>query len=121
MTTPREIAEAFSGHRFRETYDHLAPDMRWRLVGAETVTGREQVKDLCEQTLSGLETTTTEFSRFLTIADADAVAVDVVASYTSADGSVTVVSSCDLYEFTQGVVTTITSYTAEVEATADQG
>jgi len=121
MTTPREIAEAFSSHRFQDTYDHLHPGIQWHLIGAETVTGRQQVRDLCEQTLKWLGTTSTQFSRFLTIADADAVAVDTVARYTAADGSVTVVSSCDLYEFTQGAVTTITSYTAEVEAAGEQG
>jgi hypothetical protein len=29
----QQIAEAFSGHRFAETYDHLAVDVRWVLPG----------------------------------------------------------------------------------------
>jgi hypothetical protein len=33
MTTARETAEAFSGHRFRDAYDALAPDVRWTSVG----------------------------------------------------------------------------------------
>lgn len=52
--------------------------------------------------------------RFLVIAGDEAVAVDVVARYTDADGSATTVASCDLYEFDEGQVTTITSYTVEV-------
>ena len=32
-STPRRIAEAFSGHRFAEAYPALADDVRWDLVG----------------------------------------------------------------------------------------
>ncbi len=114
MSTPQQIAEAFSGHRFHEAYEHLAPDVRWNLVGAEPLQGRDQVEAACEQTVAGLADVTTEFTRFLTIVGADAVAVDVIGRYASADGGVSVVSSCDLYEFTDGLVTTITSYTVEI-------
>ena len=33
MSTPREIAEAFSGHRFRDAYPGLSPDVRWTASG----------------------------------------------------------------------------------------
>lgn len=114
MFSPREIAEAFSRHRFDEAYEHLAPDIVWVLVGGDRIEGRETVISLCKETLTGLADTTTEFERFLVIADETAAAVDVVARYVDADGSATTVSSCDLYEFDQGLVTTITSYTVEV-------
>ncbi|SEP93937.1 hypothetical protein [Microlunatus flavus] len=29
MSTPQQVAEAFSGHRFAEAYDALAPDVTW--------------------------------------------------------------------------------------------
>jgi ketosteroid isomerase-like protein len=114
MTTPTQIAEAFSGHRFNETYGHLAPDVRWILVGGETIDGRDGVIDTCEQTLAELADTTTDFLRFVTIADQEAVAVDAIGRYRSADGETSTVASCDIYEFQQGVVATITSYTVEL-------
>ena len=73
MTSPRRIAEAFSGHRFSEAYPALAPDVRWTAVGQGTLTGRD------------------------------------------ADGKISVVSSCDIYEFRDGSVSTITSYTVELD------
>jgi ketosteroid isomerase-like protein len=118
MTTPRETAEAFSGHRFRDAYAALSPDVRWTAVGEGVVTGRQSVVDACEATLTELATTTTTFSRFVVVADSDGrtAAVDVVARYVDADGTESVVSSCDIYEFADGQVTTITSYAVELDA-----
>ena len=121
MTTPRETAEAFSGHRFSDAYPALAHEVRWTSVGQGTLVGRQSVVDACEATLAELATTTTEFLRFVVIADGDAAAVDAVGRYVDAEGDVSVVSSCDVYEFTDGVLTTITSYTVELDPGAGAG
>src|SRR3954471_21011686 len=92
MTTSREIAEAFSGHRFRDAYAALAPDVRWTSVGEGFVSGRRAVVDACEATLTELATTTVEFARFLVVADDDAAAADVVGRYVDADGETSLVS-----------------------------
>jgi ketosteroid isomerase-like protein len=120
MTTPRQTAEAFSGHRFRDAYAALAPDVCWTAVGEGVVTGRQAVVDACEATLAELSETATHFSRFVVVADADgtSAAVDVVARYVDADGTTSVVSACDIYEFRDGQVTTITSYAVELDAAA---
>jgi ketosteroid isomerase-like protein len=115
MNTPREIAEAFSGHRFRDAYAALSDDVRWTSVGEGVVTGRPAVVDACEATLAELATTTVEFSRFVVAADGDVAAVDVVGRYVDPDGATSVVSSCDIYEFRNGLVTTITSYAVELD------
>jgi SnoaL-like domain len=120
VTATRRIAEAFSGHRFREVYDVLADDVRWTLVGGEVVVGRQAVVDLCEQTLAALEGGSSEFLRFVSIAQDDAAAVDVVARYVDGDGGVTLVSSCDVYEFASSRLTAITSYTAEIETVSSE-
>ena len=91
MTTPQQIAEAFSGHQFSDAYDHLAADIEWVLIGDATIQGRDQVIQACEQTAAELTETTTEFLRFLTIASTGAVAVDTVARYEGADGTTSVV------------------------------
>jgi hypothetical protein len=39
----QQIAEAFSRHRFTETYDHLAAHVRWVLPGQATIEGRNAV------------------------------------------------------------------------------
>jgi ketosteroid isomerase-like protein len=115
MPSPRQIAEAFSGHRFAEAYPALAPDVRWTAAGQGSLRGRDAVVAACEDTRAELATGTAEFLRFLVIADGDAVAVDAIGRYVDADGGISVVSSCDIYEFRDGVVSSITSYTVELD------
>ena len=118
MPTPREIAEAFSGHRFADAYPALAPDVRWTAVGQGVLNGRQAVVDACEATLAGLSGATTQSLRFVVVGEGDdAVAVDAIGRYVDGDGGVSVVSSCDIYEFTEGALTTITSYAVELEPT----
>ena len=118
-STPRQIAEAFSGHRFEETYDHLADDVRWVAVGQTVLTGRDAVVRACTGTATQLATATTEFLRFVTVegagvgADQRVVAVDAVARYRDPDGTTSIVSSCDIYEFVDGRVAGITSYAVD--------
>jgi len=88
MSTFREVAEAFSGHRF---------------------------PDAGEETRAEPAAGTSEFLRFHPVADGDRVAVDAVGRYTDAGGEISVVSSCDLYESDGGELTTITSYTVELD------
>ena len=115
MRTPREVAEAFSGHRFPDVYPALADDVRWVAVGEGELVGRQAVVDACEETLAELSGGTAEFLRFVVVAEDDRAAVDAVARYTDAGGVVSVVSSCDFYEFRGGTLTTITSYAVELE------
>lgn len=115
MTThTRAIAEAFSRHRFAETYDHLADDVKWIAVGEGETTGKNAVIAACEAATAELATTTTQFTRFVTAADNATAAVDVIGRYRSPDGTTSIVSSCDFYEFQGGQVVLITSYAAEV-------
>ena len=110
MSDPRRIAEAFSGHRFADAYPALADDVRWELVGEATLVGRQAVVDACEGTLAELGSGTSEFLRFVVVADGDRVAVDTVTRYTSAAGEVGVISSCDVYEFDGGRLIAVRSY-----------
>ncbi len=114
--TITEIADAFSRHRFSATYPHLAADARWVLVGEAALEGRDAIIAACENTAAELAATTTEFTRFLSITGPDAVAVDAIGRYTDVEGHVSVVSSCDIYQFTGGLLTTITSYAVELPA-----
>lgn len=82
----------------------------------ETTEGKDDVIAACEQTLTELTDVTTEFTRFVVAADDDTAAVDATGRYTGPDGTKSVVSSCDIFEFHEGLVVRITSYAVEEEA-----
>lgn len=92
------IAEAFSGHRFTETYDYLAPDVLWVLPGQTSIQGRDAVVAAGDSSAAEMaQLASAEFSRFVSVSDDRVAAVDAVGRYTSPDGSVSVVSSADIY------------------------
>ena len=114
--TNEQIAEAFSRHRFAETYEHLAPDVQWIPIGASTIEGREAVIATCEESAAYLSQVTTKFRSFRTVVGDDAVVVDSLATYIDSDQETSVVASCDLYDFANGELTKITSYAVELDA-----
>jgi len=116
----RRAAEAFSGHCFADAYPALADDVRWELVGQETLVGRQAVEGACEATVAELGEGSAEFLRFVVVADDERAAVDTVTRYTSATGEVGLVSSCDLYQFRDGRLVDIRSYAVELEPGTSQ-
>ena len=108
-----ELARAFSGHRFEETFERIAPDATWHLVGQARVEGRDAIVTACRGTSQENAGVETGWLRFVSTGTGDVVAVDAVGRYAGPDG-VAVVSSCDIYEFHGGVVTAITSYAVEL-------
>ena len=112
--TPETIARAFSGHAFHEAYPYLAEDVRWILIGGPTLVGKEAAIEACEGTLQELAHTETTFTKFRTVVGADAVVVDVVGEYSAPDQAKSVVASCDIFDFSDGLIHTITSYTTEL-------
>ena len=118
--TNEDTARAFSGHRFEETVDHIAEDVVWNLVGEARLEGRSAVVDACRATATGLSDVTTTWLRFVSTGDGDVVAVDAIGRYEEKD-AVSVVSSCDIYEFVDGTIRVITSYTVEVDPDSGAG
>jgi SnoaL-like domain len=104
------IAEAFSGHRFPETYPHLSPNVHWTVIGASTLDGRDAVVAACERSATELAGVTTTFRAFRSIASGDTVVVESLADYVDADGGTTTVASCDIYDFDGDLLVRITSY-----------
>lgn len=113
--TTEKIARAFSSHRFELALPHLADDIIWTVVGADPLIGRKAVKKAIERTAADLAAVTTEFQRFRTVVGEESVVVDSLARYTDVAGDVSIVASCDIYDFADdGRITEIVSYTVEL-------
>lgn len=113
--TTTQIAEAFSRHEFEKTYAHLLDGIQWNLVGSERITDKENVIRACEQSAHYLASVTTNFSKFTVIADETRVVIDSVAEYVDEQQNKSSIASCDIYEFLDGKLATITSYTIPVD------
>ena len=113
--TNRAVAEAFSAHRFADTYDHFASSISWTARGESQTVGRDAVIAACEASARELGGMTTEFLTFRSIADGDCVAVETVGRYQEPEGDASFVASVDLYDFADGEMTRIVSYATEIE------
>lgn len=113
--SPEVIAQAFSGHRFADAYPYLADEVRWVLVGGPTITGKRAVIDTCEATLRELAQTTTQFAKFKTIVGTDSVVIDATGTYDPPGESRSTVASCDIFDFVDGLIVEIASYTVELD------
>jgi len=99
-------------------YDHLADDARWVLPGQDPVEGKAAIVAACQGSAAELaDLERTDFTRFVSVADEHTAAIDVVARYFGTDGSVSVVSSADIYEADDsGRIVTITSYAVDLDS-----
>ena len=112
--TAIQIAEAFSRHEFEKTYPYILDTIAWNPIGNELINGKEKVIEACQQSASYLATITTKFTRFTVIADTSHVVIDVRAEYVDTQQNATRIASCDIYGFTDGKLSEITSYTVQL-------
>ncbi len=112
----REIAEAFSSHRFEDAIPHLAPTVRWVLPGQGSIDGRDSVVEACRASAAQMDSLAAHgLVRLVSVASGSLAAVDAVGRYVDQDGGESFVSSADIYEFdSQARVAVITSYAVEV-------
>jgi ketosteroid isomerase-like protein len=111
-----DIATAFSRHRFEATYPYLADDVRWNQVGGEQLEGKDAVRAACDASanaLAGVDPVVHQFD--VRITDTFVV-IESVTTYREEEDQESVVASCDIYDFSTGLLVEITSYTMELQA-----
>ena len=108
-----EIAEAFSRHRFEETYEAMLEGIRWNVPGADGAVGKERVIASCEEARSFLAGVQTTFDRVRVLPAGDAVVVETEATYVDGE-DVSRVASCDVYDFAGDRLSAISSYNVEL-------
>jgi hypothetical protein len=113
--TIQQISEDFSKHRFEDTFPHFSDTIQWHLIGDKVLIGKDDIVETCRQSAQYLSGVTTRFKKFKTIIDDNCVVIDSLADYIDESGNITTVSSCDIYEFTEGQLSEITSYCIEIK------
>lgn len=117
--THQEIAEAFSRHDFNAAYGYLAGGVVWNLVGGQQLVGRDSVIAECENSASYLTTVETRFVKFRVLSGEDWVVVDSTAVYESPQEARSTVASCDIFQFSAGMIVEITSYNIAISQPLD--
>ncbi len=112
--TETALAEGFCRHEFTQTYAAMRDDIEWLLVGDRVIATKAAVIAECEKSSQYLASVKTSFERFRVIDGGQTVVVDSLAAYVEADGSETKVASCDIFDFADGAIAAITSFTVEV-------
>lgn len=114
--TLEEIARSFSSHRFEATYPYLADGIDWDNIGGQQLSSKAEVVETCNQSSQYLTKVTTRFLRFQVVAGEARVVIDSLAEYVDEQREKTTVASCDLYDFADGLLVGIMSYTIEVNS-----
>lgn len=113
--TIHQIAEAFSSHRFAETYPYLSNSIKWNNVGGEEYISRDVVIEQCEQSASYLATVSTTFTKFKVTQAQACIVVESIAQYKDDQDRLSTVASCDVYQFANELLVEITSYNIELK------
>lgn len=113
----KQVAENFSRHHFEKTISHIDDSVVWHLIGGSDIHGKDAVIDACKESAKYLKNVKTTFLKFKTFVSENSVIIDSLGEYVEKDGAVSVVSSCDIYEFVEGKLKEITSYTVEIPQT----
>ncbi len=111
-----QICEAFSGHQFDKTFDYLATEIVWNNIGDKLINGKAAIVSACNQATEYFATVITNFQHFESTSLADSVAIQSRATYIDANGEKSTVASCDIYEFSDGFIVSITSYNIELSS-----
>jgi ketosteroid isomerase-like protein len=111
---PAQIAEAFTSHRFADTYPYMADDIKWSMVGGQEFVGREAVQARCAWAMKFLETVTTTLTKQRIYPAEPCVIVEGAAEFRHQQGHISRVASCDFFRFSEGRLVEITSYVIEL-------
>ena len=114
-----QIAEAFSRHHFERTYEYFSDTIRWNLVGGEQLAGQAAVTQACASSAEYLAGVATTFTKFRIVVGEGCVVIDSEATYAEAGQGSSTVASCDLYDFVDGKLVGITSYTVPLGGSSD--
>lgn len=108
--TITQLSQEFSGGNFKFTYNFIADDIVWNIVGDKILKGKDAVIEFCNATAAYFAEVTTEFVMVNLICDGKAVAIDGTAAFTNKENKRIQISSCDVYQFEEGRIKSITSY-----------
>lgn len=109
--TKREIAQAFSNGQFEKCFDYLTDHTTWNTPGEQFLTGRKEIEPFCKNIATYFSNITTDFKQISVIENDHCLAINGTAEFIRDGKRVSLVSSCDIYEFGEdNKIVSINSY-----------
>lgn len=108
--TNKQICREFSSGNFKFSYDYLSDDIQWNIVGDKILSGKDNVIEFCNKTAEYISGVITKFNIINLIEEDNCIAIDGTAEFINKENVTTNVSSCDLYNFKNNKIQSITSY-----------
>lgn len=108
----QKVSEEFSKGNFEFAFPHFADDIKWNVVGASAIKGKDEVIAHCKKMqveMAGSTLTNTKH----TIGE-DSIATEGYCNYEN-DGKPGRVEYCDVYRFAEDKLQQITSYCIEIK------
>ena len=104
------LSREFSGGNFKFAYNFLTDDIEWNIVGDKILKGKADVIEFCNTTARYFAEVSTKFVLINLICDGERVAIDGTAEFINKENKFIQISSCDVYQFENNCIKSITSY-----------
>lgn len=106
-----ETAIAFSNGFFDKTYNYLANDATWEVVGENHFSGKDSIVQQCKAVDKYFNSVTTNFKTLHVIQESNKVVVSGTGEFIREGKRVSFIQACDVYIFNeQNQIQEITSY-----------
>ncbi|MCR9014872.1 nuclear transport factor 2 family protein [Aquiflexum gelatinilyticum] len=113
--TQKQIASDFSLGNFAEVFEYMADNIRWEIIGEQTLEGKEMVKTHCQNIATYFQSVSTDFKIHQTIEENGKVAIIGLGEFIREGKTVSKISACDVYQFdSENKISSISSYCIEV-------
>ena len=110
-----QIAEAFCSHKFGETFPYMADEIKWNMIGREELIGREAVINHCNKSAKFLETVSATLTKPKIYHTETCVVLEGAAQFKDQENQTSGMASCDVFQFSDGRLSQITSYAIDLD------
>jgi ketosteroid isomerase-like protein len=110
-----EISLLFSLGEFDKTFNFIADDAVWEIVGENNFVGKTAIISNCEQVSNYFKTVECNFTTHKVIVQEKTVIITGTAEFSRENKILSKISACDIYEFdNQLLIQKTTSYCIEI-------
>jgi hypothetical protein len=110
-----EISLHFSLGEFDKTFNYIANEAVWEIVGENNFVGKTAIINNCDQTSNYFKTIQCRFNTDKVIVQERTVIITGTAEFSRENKILTKISACDIYDFdNQQIIQKITSYCIEI-------